>query len=501
MNSTLHLVESGHRTVSNRSVFRVLAVLLGLLPVLAAEAFFRTADWGRPTELEDPYVGFTAWHPLFVPDASGQRFQIDPGRSLYFRPDSFSADKDAREFRIFCLGGSTVQGRPYAIETSFTSWLELSLQAADPRRDWQVVNCGGVSYASYRLVPILRELLDHQPDLFILYTGHNEFLEDRTYRGVKETTPAVLYLHSLCTNLRTYCLLRAAWQRTSQRGNPKPRPQNELPPEVDAFLDYRDGLADYHRDDAWKRGAVAHYRLNLSRMIGMARAAGVPVLLVNPVSNLCDCPPFKLEVSQELTLQERAAFDVAWEEARTFKGRDQERQIELVQKALALDNRHAGAHFVLGKCYEGIGRIEEAEAAYVRAKDEDICPLRMIEPLHAALHEVARTTNTPLVDARRLLSQKSRLGISGNGWLLDHVHPSINGHQLIGDALQNEMTEMRLLRPQAGWQERKKERFANHLESLPDFYFAHGRQRLEGLLRWTQGRANKLKSGGFAPPE
>ena len=85
----------------------------------------------------------------------------------------------------YCLGGSTVQGRPYAIETSFTTWLELNLRTADPRYQWEVVNCGGVSYASYRLVPILRELLAYEPDLFIICTGHNEFLEDRTYASVK----------------------------------------------------------------------------------------------------------------------------------------------------------------------------------------------------------------------------------------------------------------------------------------------------------------------------
>ena len=319
--------------MTNRFLFRVLGVLVGLLPFLAIESVLRLTDWGRPTELEDPYVGFAALRPLFVLDADGQQFEIDPARHQYFRPESFSAKKGAHEFRIFCLGGSTVQGRPYAIETSFTTWLELSLQAADPRRVWDVVNCGGISYASYRLVPILRELLDYEPDLFILYTGHNEFLEDRTYREVKNTPRAVRYLHSVGMNLRSYRLLRAAWLRLGQHGTRDPSPQNKLPKEVDAFLDYRGGLADYHRDDDWRRGAVAHYRLNLSRMIGLAEIAGVPVLLVNPVSNLRDCPPFKLEVSQELDDAKRSEFEAEWENARTYEGLDQERQIELIQRA------------------------------------------------------------------------------------------------------------------------------------------------------------------------
>lgn len=477
------------------------AVVLSLLPLLAVEVVLRLVNVGQLSELDDPYVGFAAVRPLFVKDAAGERYEIDKARQMYFRPDSFAVTKGEREFRIFCLGGSTVQGRPYAIETSFTTWLELSLQAADPRRDWQVVNCGGVSYASYRLAPILEELLAREPDLFVIYTGHNEFLEDRTYRGVKQLPAAFSYLHGAAANLRTYNLLRSFWLRASGQVRSRSTPQNELPLEVDALLDYRGGLADYHQDDQWRRGAVVHYRLNLLRMIGMARSAGVPVVLVNPVSNLRDCPPFKIEINQQLTPKQRALFEQRWEAARLYEGADIVKQIELVRQALEVDERHAGAYFLLGKCLERAGQLEEARQAYVRAKDEDICPLRMIEPLHTALRRVAQETETPLVEARDLIRGVSRRGIVGNGWLLDHIHPSINGHQLIADALLEEMAQMGLVQPRQDWQEHQEELFAAHLKGLDDIYFAHGRQRLEGLIRWTQGRANKLKSGGLAPPE
>ena len=54
-----------------------------------------------------------------------------------------------------------------------------------------MINCGGVSYASYRLGPILDEVLGYEPDLIMLYTGHNEFLEARTYpRLIEPAGPA-----------------------------------------------------------------------------------------------------------------------------------------------------------------------------------------------------------------------------------------------------------------------------------------------------------------------
>ncbi len=190
--------------------FRIAAVLLGLAPFLLLELVCSIGGWGRETSFDDPYAGFSEIHPLFVRDQSGTRFEIAPGRLKYFAQDSFPAEKSSDTFRIFCLGGSTVQGRPYSISTAFSSWLRLSLTAADETQNWEVVNCGGISYASYRLVPILKECLTHQPDLIVICTGHNEFLEERTYKQIKHASPTWTYTHNLLSRLRSIALLRHA---------------------------------------------------------------------------------------------------------------------------------------------------------------------------------------------------------------------------------------------------------------------------------------------------
>ena len=46
------------------------------------------------------------------------RFEIPPSRQDFFRPDYFDAQKSPSEYRVFCLGESTVQGNPFTIETS-----------------------------------------------------------------------------------------------------------------------------------------------------------------------------------------------------------------------------------------------------------------------------------------------------------------------------------------------------------------------------------------------
>ena len=164
MNAVSKLISN---SAAKRVGFRLVAIALGLSPLLIGELVFCFLGLGRPTDIDDPFVGFSAVHPLFALNSQTGRYEIAPSRLEHFCADSFAAKKPANEFRIFVLGDSTVQGRPWTIETSFTKWLELSLNAAEPRRTWRVVNCGGVSYASYRLVPILQEVLAYQPDLII----------------------------------------------------------------------------------------------------------------------------------------------------------------------------------------------------------------------------------------------------------------------------------------------------------------------------------------------
>src|SRR3954470_14760786 len=238
--------------MGKRFLFRVAAVIVGLLPLLACELTLRGLGIGRPTDSNDPFVGFSDIHPLFVLNESSGRYEIPKSRQVHFQPDSFAARKPADEFRIFVLGGSTVQGRPWSIESSFTTWLELHLNAADSSRRYEVVNCGGVSYATYRLIPILQEALHYQPDLVIFCEGHNEFLEDRSYAPIKARPAPVNWAIKQVSRLHTYNALRAGIIGARPTDEPSDQqPRVILGPEVDARLDWKGGLNQYHRDDQW----------------------------------------------------------------------------------------------------------------------------------------------------------------------------------------------------------------------------------------------------------
>lgn len=460
-------------------VFRIAAMVLGLALLLVAELTCRALGWGQPETTDDPYVGFDSVVPLFVPSAEPGRKQIAKGRLRFFAPDSFPDPKPPGSFRAFCLGGSTVQGRPFSVETSFTTWLEQSLSIADPQRSWDIVNCGGVSYASYRLVPILTECLQYEPDLIIVCTGHNEFLEDRTYSAVKSNAS----LYRLLAASRIYTLLRTAL--LPDRGA---RDRFLLAEDVEARLDYQGGLDLYQRDDQWQDAVVRHFESNLRRMARMCQAADVPLLFMLPPSNLADSPPFKSQPDPAVGTQVRELIA----RASGLYRKDLSQAIEHLEAAVALDDRCAVNLYELARAYESAKRIEDAREYFIRARDEDVCPLRMISALETVMLRVAAENDVPLLDVHALLEARSRQPILGDGMLVDHIHPSFTGHQLIAHELVRSLTALGFLRPVPDWEERAKLQHAEHLNQLDRLYFLRGQRTLETLREWARGRGRNL---------
>ncbi|MEK6239153.1 MAG: hypothetical protein N2C14_30925, partial [Planctomycetales bacterium] len=234
------------------------------------------------------------------------------------------------------------------------------------------------------------------------------------------------------------------------------------------------------------------FQANLKRMTRLAARSGVPLILVNPVTNLKDCPPFKIESSAELSGDDRARFNANLQQARQIQD-DLPEEIRLVREALALDGRHGGAWFHLGKCLEEAGRFTEAKAAYIRAKEEDVCPLRCLEEMHEIILETAKRSAAGFVDARVLFEELSENGMPGEPHLVDHVHPGIHGHQLLADALMEELIRLKIARPTGDWRTLRDVRRREHLASLDYKYFVRGKERLGGLLRWTKGRGDRIR--------
>jgi len=90
-------------------------------------------------------------------------------------PDAFKSTKDNNTFRIFTLGGSTTAGWPYPSTVSFPKFLKRELDSKFPNKKFEVINLGISAINSFTVLDIITDVIAHEPDLILIYMGHNEF--------------------------------------------------------------------------------------------------------------------------------------------------------------------------------------------------------------------------------------------------------------------------------------------------------------------------------------
>ncbi len=424
-----------------------------LIPLLALFAMVETGLWltgyETGTHKSDPYVGFAAEIPLFVEvEENGQwMMRTASNKRDFFNDQVFPAKKSAGTRRIFCMGGSTTYGRPYRDVTSFCAWLRASVELLAPETDWEVINAGGISYASYRVAALMEELATHEPDLFIVYTGHNEFLEERTYGSMRDGVRWLRWFELRLRRTRSWSAMESLLAGAGEaQGTPAARSsgREQLSAEVKTRLESSVGLDAYHRDDPLAAAVLEHFRFNLDRMATLARDAGAEILYVVPADNLGDCAPFKSETSRALSATEAADFETLLDDANDALYReDFEQARSLFSRAVELDPRYAHARYGLGRALAALGRAKEAHRELIAARDEDVCPLRALSEIPEIVREVAGSRQAPLVDFPAVISAAQKGSLPpGADWFLDHVHPTVEGHRLLAKHLTQKVFEI-----------------------------------------------------------
>ncbi|MDQ7783043.1 MAG: tetratricopeptide repeat protein [Desulfomonilaceae bacterium] len=459
--------------VFRTGLFALCSILLGLLislaVLVAVEAAFRLAGRSPVDHGEDPYVVFSGWTPLYeVRTGIASTSEYKKG---LFNEVSFPAAKPAGTIRVFCFGGSTTHGRPYDAKASFTRWLEDILKASCPGRNFEVINAGGVSYASYRIVPIVRETLQYDPDLVIVYSGHNEFLERRTYARHFTEGRVLTAIRALLENLDSYRALKVAFGKAGHGGLPHTVTVDRdkagqsgaatkehdgkyiLPEEVETILDDGEGPQVYFRDEEWSRDVVRHFAHNLNVMVRMCAEVGVPVILVDPPSNLKDFSPFKSQHGPGISPSECRELDRQLERGIKLVGQERyEQALPLLEELARKDPLYAETHYWEAKALLGLGRNDEALEHFVKACDLDVCTIRATSAIQDEVRKTASSMdNARFIPFRELVIQRARdtsdkSGVPGNEMFMDHVHISISLHQMLAELLAEEMETMGLVK-------------------------------------------------------
>lgn len=437
-----------------------------LLVIAAVTVFFGAvelvlASFGiRPALLtEDPMVGFAENVPQFVEDVRPDGTVIlktARNKRGLFNYQEFPRDKADNSYRIFCMGGSTTYGRPYGDRVSFCGWLRTYLQAADPTRNWEVINAGGISFASYRVAMLMNELSRYQPDLFIVYSGQNEFLEQRSYGGLIDLPVWMLNLNAALSGTRTYTAMKDIIDALQSDSLKQAQHRNRLSGEVDEILNHTIGPESYHRDDRLKQQIITHYRLNMARMASIARSVDADIIFVRPAINIKDMSPFKSEHREGLDAQALGAWEALYQRAteRQAAG-DASAALADYLEAQRIDDRYAELHYRIGQLLFSQRQYEAAEQAFRRAVEEDIAPLRILDSMQQVITEVGAEEAVPLVDFPAII-RKAYLAeyghaVFGKEFFPDHVHANMEGYRLLGLALFDELVGQGIAVPDVSW--------------------------------------------------
>jgi len=409
---------------AKRRLFALITVGLPFLGLLGLEAVLRLFGWG----------GYPAWireagklpsgeSVCFVePAAAEPYFFANPTRVGYPDQSDLLMPKPPGTVRVFLVGESAAKGFPQPRNLAVSAFLQAMLADACPGREIEVINLGTVAVASFPLVYQVRDALRFAPDLFVFYTGNNEFFGaygTASSVAAGSLPPWVLRVMRAARGLALVQALDSLLYRGADGSR--------------TLMEAMIGQTFIPSDSPLRNAAARNLAANLGTMLDDVRAAGVPAVVCTTASNEAGLAPLGQDDLAGLDENRRAQLDRLLAEAAAAD--DPVRAVEFLREAVGLAPRHARARFLLGQALARAGRAGEAGTAFLEARDLDTMPWRPISQTEQAVRSVARAKGAILCDVAQNFRSRSPDGATGWDLLDDHVHLSIAGQAAAARAM------------------------------------------------------------------
>lgn len=410
--------------------FRAGLVLLPLALLLLTELLLRLTGYGKP-------------YPLFI---KGERFGKEKflvNRAVAHRyfwlpeplipeasEDAFDTVKTPRHFRIFCIGGSTTAGFPYEINVPFPFQLQHRLQTLFPEKKIEVVNLGISAINSFSVLDLLPEVLAAEPDLLLVYMGHNEFYGAYgagSSLGIGSNRTVILtYL-----KLRRLRLVRMVESLVGAARSAFRDSRGESGNLMQRMIGKREIP---YSSPVFKAG-LENFRKNLTAILASCQKQHTPVILSALVSNLKDFSPFVSAHSSSLAPADRRKWDRLYRQGLEFRRQNRpDSALAYFRKAERIDSSFAQLFFEKAKA---LLALEDSAAAYknfAKAKDLDVLRFRAPDTMNALIKQAAARHGIAVLDLEAIFRAASPLGIPGKELFLEHLHPNFNGYRLMAQS-------------------------------------------------------------------
>lgn len=384
------------------TIFKLAIIVIPIAFLLLVELGLRLFNIaGQPPLFLEQIVDSTAY--MQINSKVGERYfdkRNTPVPNLY--PQKFSPTKGDNTYRIFCMGGSTTAGFPYEMTVPFPRQLKMLLQANYPDRDFEVINMGLSAVNSFTMVDWMPEILDQDPDLILLYMGHNEFY------GAYGTGSTIslgndgrlVRLILKLKRLHLYQLVESLVQNF-QGSTPATNDQTLMEKVIgEKVIDSNSLLRIKTREN---------YATNLDIILKACEAAGVEIILSNLVSNIKDQPPLDVTSNPQ----------------------------QKTSKAYGLYQR--------GKQQFAQGDTATAYISLVRARNTDQVPFRGNDYINEIINLKSSQHRVTLVDMKKAFRKASPSTIPGSELFCDHLHPNPLGYHIMAREFQSAIVRSGLL--------------------------------------------------------
>ncbi|WP_305983017.1 SGNH/GDSL hydrolase family protein [Roseivirga thermotolerans] len=369
-----------------RIVFYAITLLTPIILLIALELLLRMFGYGespQPLFVTDKFdSGYWTLNPRFA-----ERYFSDQAFATAPQYEVMEKAKGDSTFRIFVQGASSSAGFPYH-NASFPKLLEQRLQAQYPTLNVEVINTSLVATNSYAMLDMANEIINAQPDMVIIYGGHNEYYGALGVASTqsKGSSPRLVNTYLSLKKYRIVQLLSKLTQSIRAKANlPNSRSHTLM-----ARMIREDAIP--YGSDLYVKG-LKQYEFNLSRLLNKYRRAGVSVGLSTLVSNLADFSPFLSENGSESAL---TLYNDGLEKRRN-------------------------------------GELEEAVSLFNKAKDMDLLKFRAPSGIDSLIIQLRDKYEARLIDIKDAFEQYSPDRLIGGELMHEHVHPNLKGQRLMAD--------------------------------------------------------------------
>jgi len=380
--------ETGISNPGYNRIFTLIALLIPLVFFVLLEAGLRIGNYRGNTDLFIPLHETDDRYTITNPNFAARYFfytTVIPNPPL----EPFLTEKPENGYRVFVMGESSAAGYPYGFNGVPGRVVQDALRDILPDRHVEVITVATSAINSYTLYDQVDEILDHQPDAILIYTGHNEFY-GALGAGSNESLgsfPAFVRFYLRVQRLKTFLLLRdqitgiAKWIAT--RTAPADQGLSTLMQQV-----VRDQAITLD-SPVYELGKI-QFESNMNQILNKFEKAGVPVLLGSLVSNLKDHTPFE-SVQTDSLPGARDVFDQATQR------------------------------------YDE-GDFDTARLAFEQARDLDALKFRATSDFNTIIRTLSDRDGVYYVPVEEHFETIAENGIIGFDLMLEHLHPNDTGY-------------------------------------------------------------------------